>query len=451
MLQNNNSSLKIFRECNKINVKEICTDDNSLSSQEFDELNDFINSNHLEPENFRRNLDNTLTIINYVGYIQLPSVGIEILPKTFDKKDAKTTGKTASQVILNMLANSDYLGVDGYCRDEYFNLDKTLLDEDNNIFEIFSYLFARILQTEVSKGISASYVQQEDNLPILRGKLLMTKHIKNQVGKTGKAYCQYDEFSIDNDLNRFLKFVSKYLVKKSRRHQTVNWLKHCLLQIDEVDVTNFKFDVVNSKVKFDRTNDRFKQAFDLGNLLLAQVVSGTASHADQTFAMLFSMETLFEHYISCAVQQVLRNPVSSQHHEKYLFFGKDKVTGVYQIRPDIVIKDTRGREDLLIIDTKWKVISSDAQQQYKIIQKDFFQMYAYLSRYESVKVAVLLYPEDRPNCDTAELKAYATDKDKWLLVYKVNFMDKQATEMSLKKIFKEIKKNYGLDIVESDS
>lgn len=424
-MRNGSSGIKtlIVQECyQEIPIGE--NDINALTMKEADELARYIDRSNLKKSNFMWGRHG-LRIVNYVGYIRLSTVGIEVLPKT-----GLATGEHSRKVLLDLLYHS------GYCNVAYSAISE-LKDIKHNLFEIFGYLFAENLKRELLKGAVAAYVSTENNLPVLKGKLLINKHLTNVIRGTAKAYCQYDEFSIDNLLNRILKMAAAYLLHKVRNEKTLTLLKFCLLHFDEVDENQVMLSDFD-KVKFDRTNNRFFVSFTLAKLLLLGRSSVSSVGSNQNFALLFSMNELFERYISVQTRRHIDYNVHLQHARYKLLVNEKTNYGVYTLKPDIVISDDE--QEFLIIDTKWKAVS-DKYFRHGVSREDYFQMYAYLTRYKAVETVILLYPHNsNVSSGPAQcLESYYLDgqPEKKLKVYTVDYEDVGRTIDNLKAIVNE--------------
>lgn len=408
MGERKNGSIKtiIVQECYQ--EIPICENDpHALTSREADELASYIKQSNLDNCNFVWSRQG-LRIINYVGYIRLSAVAIEILPKT-----GIATGEHGRRVLLDMLYHSRYCEVD-------YSAISELKDIKNNLFEVFGYLFAENLKKELLKGTTSSYMLMENNLTVLKGRLQVSKQIGNICRGAGKAYCQYDEFTIDNVLNRILKWAALYLIHKVQNERTLVLLKFCLLHFDEVDgreVIPMHLD----RVKFDRTNQRFLNAFTLAKMFLLDRSPTSSMGKNQNFALLFNMSDLFEKYISVVMKRYLEYQIFAQQTKYKLLVNERTESGTYSLQPDLVLCDNECER--IIMDTKWKVIS-DSFFRHGVKREDYFQMYAYLTRYSTVGTAILLYPhnsnitlgsgqmlesyylEDQPN---KRLRIYAVD------------------------------------------
>ncbi|NFN50110.1 hypothetical protein FDB52_16655, partial [Clostridium botulinum] len=221
---------------------------NSLSQREVDELNEYIISKGLDQNNIIWGRK-TITFVNYVGYIKLSTVSIEILPKV----NINSNPEEERKVLLNMLVKSGIIKVN-YSDINLVNLYKM------NLNEILSYLFAYKLHKELTKGLYQEYVYSKDNLNLLKGTLIVQKHIKNIASATPKAFCRYEEFSVDNKLNQVLTYCIKKLIKEVKNPETIKILRHEKMyfsNVTEKEISNIEL----LNYKFNRLNVRFDEVF----------------------------------------------------------------------------------------------------------------------------------------------------------------------------------------------
>ncbi|CUO39765.1 McrC family protein [Clostridium paraputrificum] len=399
----------------------------TISQEEADELSEYIKSN-LDRDNFIWDR-NTITIINYVGYIKLSTVDIEILPKvSINNNSPEEERKT----LLNMLARCGIIKVN-YSEINHLNMYKMSLDE------ILSYLFAIKLQKELSKGPYQEYISTEENIGTLKGKLVVNQQIKNIASAKPKAFCRYEEFSINNTLNQIFVYCITNLIKGIRNQQTIKILRHMqtyFTEVTERDIGNLE---VNN-YKFTRLNDRFEEAFILAKMLFRGYSSLGSRGNDKAFSILFRMDEVFEKYITKLLYITLEDGVIHSQHSKYkLLVSENTNKGIFQLKPDIVIEKD-GKEQL-IMDTKWKRISS-AYNRHGVKREDLYQMYAYLTRYNDVHNGILLYPHNI--LVSGEENIYheswflEDDNKKKIRIYTVNLENEKVTIENLRVIIQLI-------------
>ncbi len=234
----------------------------------------------------------------------------------------------------------------------------------DNILEVFIQLFAKNLFQQFKKGVYKEYITEQDNLTVLRGKYLINENLKYNLIKN-KIYCEYDEFSVDNQLNQFFLFAIKTLMKfvKDKR-----LLKQCELVLDEVEFREFNID--NLTMHFNRLNTRFKGSFEFALLLLRKSIP-MFEKDKKSFAFLFDINELFEKFIGKIYKDI----------DDSTKLQTQKNFGNLQLKPDIITADK-------IIDTKYKIVKNRDD----LSTNDKYQMFVYGTNF-GIKDSMLLYPK----------------------------------------------------------
>ena len=237
-------------------------------------------------------------------------------------------------------------------------------NESHNVLEVFIQLFAKKLFQELQYGIYKEYVTEQDNLTTLRGKYLINENLKYNFVKN-KIYCEYDEFSMNNELNQFFLFAVKTLLSfvKDKRILT-----QCEIALDEVEYKSF--DVNYIAIHFHRLNSRFKESFEFALLLLKKSIPLFAKDK-KSFAFLFDMNELFEKFIGKIFKEI--DPSTKLQNQKNF--------GNLQLKPDIITSN-------MIIDTKYKILKSRDD----LATNDKYQMFVYGTNI-GIKNTMLLYPK----------------------------------------------------------
>ena len=400
---------------------------NSITNKEADELSRYVKNNHLDKDNIIWQRD-CITFINYVGYIKLSSFSLEILPKISLHKEDHEEGRKS---LINMLQKCGIINVN-YSKMGNLSIYKMSLNE------ILAYLFAKTLQSELTKGPYHEYVYCEDNITELKGKLLVQKQINNIATKKSKVACGFEEFSIDNKLNQIFNYCISKLLTNVKSMETIKSLRHSLANL--CDVSNIEIDNKESlNYKFNRLNNRFEESFILAKMLLNGYSSIGNKGTDKSYSILFKMNDVFEKYICNLLIRNIEDAIVYPQHSKYkLMINENTDRRVFQLKPDIVIeKDGRQK---VIIDTKWKSIDS-SYNRHRVKREDLYQMYAYLTRYPDAETVILLYPyNDSINkVDKEYLESWYLDgmPNKKIRVYAIDLSSESRTVDGLKSIFKK--------------
>ena len=138
----------------------------------------------------------------YIGVLRLGRRTIQILPKIYRSHNREQSQQEASRNLLFML---DYAG---YLRIREVNL--ATLQRSQNWFEVLIYLFASHLKHEWQKAAYRSYQLVDAVLPVLRGKWQIATQLR-QPEQKHLFTVTYDEFTVDNPLNRILRYLVERL------------------------------------------------------------------------------------------------------------------------------------------------------------------------------------------------------------------------------------------------
>lgn len=232
-----------------------------------------------------------------------------------------------------------------------------------NFLKIFIKFFSDTLLEELKRGLSKNYINKEENLKVLKGKYLIKENFSNFYHQN--IYCQFDEFSMNNELNQF--FV--YAIKIFKRYSNTSNLFRCESMFDEVEEKHI--DIERLKIKFDRLNNRFKKSFDIAIFILKSLSSQTENSKNNSFTFLFDMSEVFEKFIGNLYKQI-DNSTELQVEKNY---------GNLKLKPDILT-------DNLIIDTKYKLVKNKED----LKTNDKYQMFTYGINFNR-KETMLLYPK----------------------------------------------------------
>ncbi|MBI6016967.1 McrC family protein [Clostridium perfringens] len=397
-----------------------------ISRREAHELYNYAMSKKLDMDNILWERD-TLRFINYVGYMRLSTVSIEILPKISINHSAELERKA----LLNMLSKCGVLKVN-YSEISSLKLYKQSLNE------ILAYLFSEKLQKELGKGVYGEYVYIEENINSLKGSLRVQEQIKNMASHSSKAFCRFEEFSRDNKLNKILSFFVKEVMKSVKNRETLRLLRVSEMILGEVDERSVTLNEVNN-FSFNRLNKPFEDAFTLGKMIvLGESALGNLG-GNKAYSILFKMNEIFEIYIGKLLNELLYEETVHIQHSKYkLLIKEESNRGVFKLIPDIVI-EKNGIESV-IIDTKWKSVESKFNR-HGVKREDLYQMYAYLTRYKNARTVILIYPyNERIEGEDGEyLESWYLEDDqhKRLRVYAVNLENEKETLKSLDKIVRK--------------
>ena len=361
---------------------------------------------------------NKIKFINYVGIIKINNLIIEILPKISLSNDIIKDRK----MLIFMLSKCNKLSVD----------IKELLNSNilnNSLLDILAKVYSKKLLNELQKGLYREYVSKEEALSIIKGKILISKSIKENTINKNKMNCKYDEFTEDNLFNAILKRainVILFSIKNDDVKKELNIINNLFNDVSDIYISNN----IILNYKLNRMNNRFLECFTLAKLILLNSSMDKSLGKENGFSILFEMNYLYEEYIAVLLKEICSDTninVNAQEKSRYLLWNTLKERNEIALKPDIVIyKDNKPK---VIIDTKWKRSSIDNRETYS--QSDIYQMYAYITTYTECEECILLYPREE-NISHSEWKLNQNIGDKRISISEISL---ESYETSKKELF----------------
>ncbi|RNJ61697.1 MAG: calmodulin-binding protein [Porphyrobacter sp. IPPAS B-1204] len=335
-----------------------------------------------------------------VGMVSAKGCSLEILPKVDSDAGAEECDETVRSRLVRMLDVA--LGLDLDIGDE-----AAIARQKSTLLEILIDAFATRLLAEVRRGLPRAYIQCEEDLPALRGRLDVTRQFTRNAVRPDRLACRFDQLEADTPLMRIMAAATVFLARHTRSLGTrrkLDELRHALADIPLMPITRLPWQAV----RIDRTNRRWEALFRLARLLLQRDWQAThhQAKAPEGLTLLFPMNDLFEKYVAVLLRRALAGSdievLDQGGHRACLgtFTGQHLENGeVFRTKPDIILR--RGREIMAIIDTKWKKLSPDPlDRKHGVSQADVYQLMAYARLYRTAEL-MLLYP-GRPGQGCAE-------------------------------------------------
>lgn len=412
------------------------TENNVISEKAFDELTDLIENSASDDENdydkIFRQYGKKIQVQQFVGVIQTPDgTQIEILPKIAETKKTSEEIEKANdnlrRILIKMLIEVDYL--------PGRKVRTASLETENfPLLEMFIRDFLECVEVIVKRGIRSDYIRQEDNLPFMKGKLLINQQIKYNGIRKERFYVEFDSFERNRSENRLIKSSLQKVLKMTRVYLNQRLARELLFMFDDVPFsTDYKQDF--QKCSKDRGMHYYQDALTWSRLILEDK-SPMPTAGEKTFrSFLFPMWSLFESYVAIKLDQKLKAGYSleikaSGEHLYLCEHINGKNRNMFSLEPDLLVK---GNDETFVLDTKWKLISNtkSGDKNYGISQSDFYQMFAYGQKYLNGQGQMaLIYPktdefskclepfefnEDRTPKLTLWVVPFDLDKDELLL------------------------------------
>ena len=370
-----------------------------------------------------------------VGVIAAEGCALEILPKIDLSGETDTTARNGGirKRLVHMLAVALDIRIEAGDITDHDYQRETLL-------EILIRLFSAKLVDAIRQGMPRRYVACADDLPVLRGRLDVTRQFTKFAASPQKLACRYDALSEEIELNRIMKAAVVRLAGIARSADNQLRLREVAFAYAEVSDTPIALLRWNAVV-IDRTNARWQQLLNLAKLLLGERFQTTSSGAGSGFSLLFEMSALFEEYVARMLSRALAGTGRQVVAQGGRLYCLETIEGakLFQTRPDILVKRNGVVEQ--VIDTKWKRISRRTENSKQgVAQSDVYQMMAYGQLYQCPRM-ILLYPHHKALGDGVmkmEHRIATKDRNHRLQLATITISTNKGTADQLRELCAEI-------------
>ena len=221
--------------------------------------------------------------------------------------------------------------------------------EKFDFWEILVEIFLGHLNIIFQRNLYSDYVETEDNLNFVRGKIDFTQHILQNFNRPDKIYCRFTEFTRNVLENRLIKttlykliFGSQYNIFPREMKEKLNDFYRKfdfadLILANPVDI--FKI------ITYTQLNSHYEPILKICEFLLREQAFDLArTGAKSGFQLMVNMNELFEQFI----KNMLKTKKFDILYHETVYWPKIEEKPHY---PDFIVR--KNRKDVLILDTKY--------------------------------------------------------------------------------------------------
>jgi len=328
---------------------------------------------------------NRIKFNQFVGVIKVGNLTIEVLPKSDNHNEDKVVWQN---VLIQMLRIS--LKVEAKTTTQAnINLKK------HTVLESYLNLFIDEVDRLIHYGLTKKYRVQEKNQSVLKGKLLIHKHITKNTCHHERFFVSHQIYDQDNIYNSILKQTLNCI---QNVNVSYSLSKRCQsIQIIFPECTNVSISQdLFQKIRYDRKTEKYRKAIELAKIILLNYHPDIKGGKDSVLAIMFNMNLLWEDFIYNSLKRTIKAKENSNYTvegQTNALFWKAKNKSALKLKPDIILTNPLGKK--LVIDTKWKYKSNTSVE-------DVRQMFAY-GKYFNANRLFLLYPENIINEEKSRL------------------------------------------------
>lgn len=324
-----------------------------------------------------------LRLDNYVGVIEAPcGTRIEILPKCLDGADEVERARHVLRKMLSRCLNLPTRET-GPTNIQTFSAPLT---------EWVMSQFLAELDHLIKRGVRFDYHAVREQQRYLRGRLDITRQLRQPPGRQHLFQIEHDLFDADRPENRLLRTALDRVCRITR--DPGNWrLSHELATF--LAPVPHSQDVANDfrRWRNDRLMAHYRPVRPWCSLILNEQTPLSILGEWHGASLLFPMEKVFERYVETCLRRILPpdavlTPSASSKH-----LCSHKGESWFLLKPDFLVQ--RGQQRV-VLDTKWKRLDESlggSRDKYGLSQSDFYQLFAYGQRYlDGEGTLLLVYP-----------------------------------------------------------
>ncbi len=323
----------------------------------------------------------TLKAAGYVGSIVFKDgTQVEILPMLsgVDEEGNKLSQK---RILLNMIHSMKSLPLSN----SNINLNAV---EGLNIFEMFVLSFINDVQIIIRNSLKRMYVPYTNNERFLKGKVVYNLHATKNFAHKDKFYVQYNVFSINRPENKLIKSTIKHLKEVTSSARNRNRLEVLLANFDGIDDSmNYEQDFASSIV--DRNMAGYGNALKWAEIFLLGKGVNLLSGRDVVYAMVYTMEELFDSYIVSGLSRMLNSQTFRLEPQRKFYPRINRSMPKLNARAAAVIT-MRENGLRVVVDSKWQELSVHSENA-GIYDSDIANLYSLLDQYNADHICYL-YP-----------------------------------------------------------
>jgi 5-methylcytosine-specific restriction enzyme subunit McrC len=277
---------------------------------------------------------------------------------------------------------------------------RQLLAEGTDLFDLFALLLTDECERIVKGGLLQGYLEEEDDLPIARGRILWDRQVLQRFGRVDRLACRFDELRQDVTDNRLLAVALGLCGQRARNEKVARKARGLEFLFREVcDPEAFSEEHL-AELVYNRLNEHYRDAHSLAKLVLkargTDDLLATGDH--RCFAFLLDMNTLFEHFMEVALRFALGGKglqVRFQQRNPFVVWDVTRQRSYTTIIPDFVIEPHEGPASRLTVDAKYKDYDGRRLDTSDVYQS-FLYAFAYSGRTGQPR-SLVIHPSENPS------------------------------------------------------
>lgn len=180
------------------------------------------------------------------------------------------------------------------------NYKDVAVESFDEIYDLLAAILAKGIGIQLKQGLYREYINQQDDMTVMRGKIHMTGTIKNQIAHKRLLSCDFDELSENTLFNQIIKSTVFLLLKHAKvKVEYKDDLKKKMLFFANVDTLDLSL-VKWSAIRFHRNNQTYRMLISICQLIIEEMLITTEEGAHKLASFVIEerlMCRLYEKFI----------------------------------------------------------------------------------------------------------------------------------------------------------
>ena len=261
------------------------------------------------------------------------------------------------------------------------NYDKIESEDFDDIYDLFAAIIAKGTAQQIKQGLYKEYITEEETMSVLRGKIVLSETIKNEVQRNKKLACEFDELSVNNIFNQILKTTIFYLLKHNAvKDKRKIELKKVWIYFDSIELLQPSA-IKWNRLLYQRNNRNYEMLMNICYFVLTDLILTTekgeykiTQFSDDNMARLyekFILEYYRKHhtYLNEVKSGEVKWNLKGEHNSEVLKF-------LPKMQTDVMLK--YGNKTLIIDAKYYKKCLQEYKDSKTIVSNNLYQIFAYV-------------------------------------------------------------------------
>lgn len=320
------------------------------------------------------------------GSLSLKEVSFEIAPKFVDDPASLPRWNSGTLFLLEALAGKYVMPL----------LASRQQWKPHRVVDLLAHAFADAAEQGLREQPIQIYQHREEASPVLRGRLNVSRQVRNIIHAPHQLECDVDQLDIENPFNDVLKWAATVLANSVRDPALKVRLGSIALALPgDIDRSlTHRHQRLVPPPQF----RAWSNALDLARLLSSRMTLSGNGGKTVGYSLLFNMERAFERFVEVALAKALRSisdPQLSTSRQARTIYGKPAFPdgkSLY-VQPDNLIR--RNGAPTMVVDAKYKRLDREIMEGFGTssspISQDIYELVVGMAAHQC-QSGLLIYP-----------------------------------------------------------